>query len=71
MIPQSAFPGAKRQVMLHAIAGEDLGTPLIHSDGDTDDQATLCQAQPLMLPGIEPQSLGRQVELTHGHTVGL
>ena len=67
VVADAALGRAAAQVVLDAIAGEDLDAAVVHLHREVDDQLAPRLAQDPAQAGIEVQPLGRQVELLLGH----
>ncbi len=67
MIAQSAFRRAKREMMLHAVAGENFNGAVVHVDGQRDSQGALGKFQALAVTGGNLEMLGNDVKLPTRH----
>ncbi len=67
MIPQSAFGGTEREMMLHPVAGEDLDGAVVQVDGQRDDQGAFGIFEPLAMALGNLQMVGHEVKLPAGH----
>ncbi len=66
VIAQAALGGTAAQVVLDAVAGEDLDAAIVHAHRHGHDELTLALAQRGTQGGIEIEPLSRDVELTLG-----
>src|SRR5208337_4588942 len=64
---RAALGGAKRQVMLHPIAGEHLGRAVVHVDRAGDDNGALRIEKPVALVLRDGQMVGDDMELLARH----
>ena len=67
MVADAALGRAAAEVVLDAIAGEDLDAAVVHLHREVDDELAARLAQDLAQPGIEVEALGGEVELCLGH----
>ena len=58
VIAQTALGRAARQAVLHAIADEHFGAPVVHAHRDADDHGPLGLAQPLQDALVDVDDLG-------------
>ena len=67
VIPDAALRRAERDVVLHAVPGEDFDLPVVHLDGTGDGDLTLGMGEDFPDAGLEIENAGRPVELLeHG-----
>src|SRR6476469_1805026 len=63
MVPDAALGRAERDVVLHAVSGEDFDLAVVHLNGARHRDLTLGMRENLPDSGIEPQQARRSVEL--------
>ena len=63
VIADAALGGTERDVVLHAIAGEDLDLAVVHLHRTGDDDLPLGMGEDLPDAGFEIENAGRAIEL--------
>ena len=66
MVADAALGRAATQVVLDAVAGEDLDRAVVHLHGEVDGQLAARLAEDAAEAGVEVEPLGGQVELLLG-----
>src|SRR5450759_5147900 len=66
MEPDAALGRAARDVVLDAVALEDVQLPVVHLDRDRDDELAFGASQHLAHSRVEPENVSRPVELREG-----
>ena len=66
VIADAALPGPAADVVLHAVAGEDLHAAVVHGDGEVDGELTLRDAEHPTHAVVEIELVRRMVELGLG-----
>ena len=64
VVADAALGRAAAEVVLDAVAGEDLDRPVVHVDGEMDGQLAPRLAQDAAQAGVQLEPLGGQVELS-------
>ena len=63
MVADAALGRAAAEVVLDAVAGEDLDAAVVHLDREVDGQLAARLTQDLAQAGVEVEALGGEVEL--------
>src|SRR5512142_3186115 len=67
VIADAALGRSASEVVLDAVAGEDLHAPVVHVDGEVDCELAPGLTQDAPKPRVEVQLVGREVELPLRH----
>ena len=67
MITQSAFRRTEREMMLHAIAGENFGRAVVHVNRQRDGHGAFRKLKPLAFVGGDLKMVGDDVKLSARH----
>ncbi len=70
VVAEAALGRAAAEVVLDAIAGEDLDRPVVHVDREVDGQLAARLAQDAAHALVHPQAIGGQIELPLGDFPG-
>jgi hypothetical protein len=71
MVPDSAFRGAARGVVLNAVSGENFYGPVIHFDGKVDDKFPSGAFDFFGNPRIQMEMFYGRLHLSHGDFQGV